>query len=83
MSLRSFALTTLFVASLFAAGAQAHDPALHEPAPAAKAKPTTCEELADTERYSADLTDKALKSRCEAEAKKAKDSQAASEEERG
>lgn len=81
MSQRSFALTTLFVTSLFAAGAQAHDPALHEPAPAAKAKPTTCEELADTERYSADLADKALTSRCDAEAYKAEDNKASTEEE--
>ena len=83
MTLRSLTLTTLFAASLFAAGAQAHDPALHEPAPAAKAKPITCEELADTERYSADLADKALKTTCEAEAKKTKDSKAVTEEERG
>ena len=78
MTLRSLTLTTLF-----AAGAQAHDPALHEPTPATKAKPITCEELADTERYSADLADKALKTTCEAEAKKTKDSKAATEEERG
>lgn len=85
MNLRSLTLTSLFAASLFAAGAQAHDPSLHEPAaPAAKAKPTTCEELADTERFSAELADKALKTRCDAEAKKAgKDIKADSEEERG
>ena len=65
MTLRSLSLTTLFAASLFAAGAQAHDPSLHEPAPAAKAKPTTCEQLADTERYSADMADKSLKTRCD------------------
>lgn len=68
MTLRSLTLTTLFATSLFAAGAQAHDPSLHEPAPAAKLKPTTCEEMADTARYSADLADKALKTRCDAEA---------------
>lgn len=83
MTLRSLSLTTLFAASLFTAGAQAHDPSLHEATPAAKAKPITCEELADTERYSADLADKALKARCDAEAKKAEDSKAKTEEERG
>lgn len=71
MALRSLSLTTLFAASLFATGAQAHDPSLHEPAPAPKAKPTTCEELADTRYFSADLADKALKARCKAEAEKA------------
>ena len=86
MTLRSLTLATLFAASLFAAGAQAHDPSLHEPAPVAKAKPTTCEELADTARYSASLADKALKTRCEAEAKdakEAKDSKEVAEEELG
>lgn len=83
MTLRCLTLTTLFAASLFATGAQAHDPSLHEAAPAAKAKPITCKELADTERYSADLADKALKARCDAEAKKAKDSKSETEEERG
>ncbi|WP_298855379.1 hypothetical protein [uncultured Aquimonas sp.] len=82
MTLRSLALTTLFAASLFAAAVQAHDPSLHESIPVAKAKPITCEELADTERYSADLADKALKATCEAEARKAKDSKADTEEER-
>jgi hypothetical protein len=82
MTLRTLSLTTLFAASLFAAGAQAHDPSLHaEHAPVAKAKPITCEELADTERYSADLADKALKERCEAEAEQAEAAEA--EEERG
>ena len=71
MTLRSLPLTTLFAASLFAVGAQAHDPALHEPAPTPKAKPITCEELSDTQRFSAELVDKALKTQCEAEAKKA------------
>lgn len=83
MTLRSLSLTTLFAAALFAANAQAHDPSLHEPAPVAKAKPTTCEELADTQRFSAELADKKLKTRCEAEAKKAKDSKQVTEQERG
>jgi hypothetical protein len=58
MNLRSLSLTTLFVAALFATGANAHDPSLHE-LPAPKAKPTTCLELADTTRFSAELADKA------------------------
>lgn len=70
MTLRSLFLTSLFAASLFAAGAQAHDPSLHAPAPTAKAKPTNCEELADTRRFSADLADDALKTHCETEAAK-------------
>lgn len=68
MNLRSLPLTTLFAASLVAAGAHAHDPSLHE-LPAPKTKPTTCLELADTTRYSAELADKELKTKCEAEAK--------------
>jgi hypothetical protein len=52
----------------------AHDPALHaDAAPAkqvAKPKPSTCEQLADSSRYSVDLKDaqtKALKERCDAQ----------------
>ncbi len=58
---------------LAATSAAAHDPRFHEPevqTPPAKAKPTTCAQLADTRRYSNDLTDpdiKALKTRCDAE----------------
>ncbi len=54
--------------------ASAHDPALHaDPAPSAapKAKPTTCEQLADRSKFKVDLNDaqtKALKERCEAQA---------------
>jgi len=54
--------------------ASAHDPALHaDPAPTAapKAKPTTCEQLADRSKFKVDLNDaqtKALKERCEAQA---------------
>jgi len=70
MSMHSLTLTALFAVSLFAKGVQAHDPALHE-LPVVKAKPTTCEQLADTERYSAELADKALNSKCEAEGKPA------------
>ena len=53
--------------------ASAHDPALHaDPAtPAApKAKPTTCEQLADRSKFKVDLNDaqaKALKERCDAQ----------------
>ncbi len=69
MSMRSLSVTSLFVAFLFAASAQAHDPSLHE-LPAAKAKHTTCEQLADTKRYSAELADKALKTKCDADEKR-------------
>lgn len=68
-----FALTTA-ASILFATTiAAAHDPRFHEPEeqmPPAKAKPTTCAQLADSRRYSNDLTDpdiKALKARCDAE----------------
>ena len=63
----------LFSMSLFTT-ASAHDPALHaDPAPPAapKAKPTTCEQLADRSKYKVDLKDaqtKALKERCDAQA---------------
>lgn len=68
--------------ALVAASAAAHDPRLHEPAtqaPPAKAKPTACAQLADTQRYSNDLTDpdiKALKAKCDAAAKAADNVQA-------
>ncbi len=71
MKLRFLCLTTLFSASLFAAGANAHDPSLHE-LPAPKVKPTTCAELADTKRFAAELAEKALTTKCEAEARSAK-----------
>ena len=64
-----FALSIAFIA----ASAAAHDPRFHEPeyqAPPAKLKPTTCAQLADTQRYSSDLTNpdiKALKTKCDAE----------------
>lgn len=73
MTLRSLSLTTLFAASLFAASADAHDPSLHEQASAPKAKPGTCEELADSQRFSAEQADKALKTQCEADAEKAQE----------
>jgi hypothetical protein len=62
--------------TLFAPSASAHDPIELEPtmsAPAAKAVPTTCEQLADPTKYSNDSANpdiKALKMRCDA-AKKA------------
>jgi hypothetical protein len=62
--------------ALFVVSAGAHDPSEFErtiSAPAAKAVPTTCEQLADPTRYSNDVTNpdiKALKTRCDA-AKKA------------
>jgi hypothetical protein len=74
MKLRFLSLTMLAASALaFASALQAHDPSLHEPTPT-KAKPATCAELADTQRYSRDLTDpdiKALSVRCEASKKAA------------
>lgn len=70
--------TSLLAASLafISLAANAHDPKLHEhdSLPPAKAKPATCAELADTRRYSNDMTDadiKALKAKCDAEKKAA------------
>ncbi len=76
MKLRFLSLSMITASALaFASTLQAHDPSLHEPAPTpTKAKPTTCAELADTQRYSRDLTDrdvKALSVRCEASKKAA------------
>lgn len=66
-------LSTVAVAStLFVGSAVAHDPSEFEraiSAPAAKAVPTTCEQLADPAKYSNDVTNpeiKALKTRCDA-----------------
>jgi hypothetical protein len=74
MTLRSVLLSAVVVsASFLALSAQAHDPRLHEAAAAEpKAKPTTCAQLADTQKYSSDLADadiKALKAKCNAEKK--------------
>jgi hypothetical protein len=82
MSMRPLSLTALFALSLFAKCALAHDPALHE-LPVAKAKPTTCEQLADTERYSAELADKVLKSKCEAQEKPAPKAEKAKSDDKG
>lgn len=82
MKLRSLSLAALIAATLFAAGASAHDPSLHE-LPAPKAKPSTCGELADTKRYAAALADKALTTKCEAEAKDAKKDESAKAAEKG
>ena len=78
MNLRSMTLFTLTAsASLFAMNVHAHDPSLHEehkPQATAKPKPANCTQLADTNRYSSDLSDpaiKALKERCDAEKKAA------------
>lgn len=76
MTLRSLFLTALSASALSMASlAQAHDPKLHDDyVPPPKAKPTTCAQLADTTRYSNDVTDpdiKALKTRCDAEKKAA------------
>ncbi len=74
MTLRSLFLSAAFISSvLLTFAAQAHDPSLHEPryvAPPVKAVPTTCTQLADTQRYSNDVTKpeiKKLKTRCDAE----------------
>lgn len=65
--------TSLLAASFafISLAANAHDPSLHEQdsLPPAKAKPATCAQLADTQRYSNDVTDadiKALKAKCDA-----------------
>jgi hypothetical protein len=74
MNPRSLSMIALITAALCATGALAHDPSLHAP-PVTKAKPTTCAQLADTQRYSAELADKALKLKCDAEAKAARKEQ--------
>lgn len=73
MTLRSlFVSTALLSSGLLASTVQAHDPSLHEPqyvSPPAKVVPTTCAQLADTQRYSNDVAKpdiKALKIRCDA-----------------
>lgn len=72
MTLRSLSLSAFAVSALLLAiSAHAHDPSEHEPSqvPTPTAKPATCAQLADTQRYSNDLTDpdvKALKARCDA-----------------
>jgi hypothetical protein len=63
-------------ASILTMNARAHDPSLHDEMQAPKSMPkaTTCKQLADTEHYSADLTDpdiRTLKARCDAEKKAA------------
>lgn len=74
MNPRSFVRPATAVALLaLALPAFAHDPGLHEPEEA-KAKPTTCEQLADRDHYSNDLSDpdiKALKDQCDAARKPA------------
>lgn len=74
LQFRPFAALAIFCVLAFSA--QAHDPSLHEPAPAvaAKAKPTTCAQLADAKRYDVESDDaavKALKARCAAPKKAA------------
>lgn len=71
----NYLFVAALAASLLPVTAFAHDPSLHEEnKPKTLPKPTTCKELADTEHYSADLTDKdikALKAKCDAEKKAA------------
>lgn len=75
MKLRHTLLLAISLAFI-SLGANAHDPSLHEQnrLPPAKAKPATCAQLADTQRYSNDVTDaeiKALKAKCDAQKKPA------------
>lgn len=66
LNLAAVAASALLVATT----AVAHDAHRHDASgPQAKAKPTTCAQLADRERYSNDLADadiKALKAKCDA-----------------
>lgn len=65
MSLR---ILSTFASLAFAATAFAHDPEFHQ-LQVPKLKPTTCEQYADRETYSNDLSDpdiKALKDGCDA-----------------
>jgi hypothetical protein len=69
MKLRLFAASSV-LATLFAIPASAHGIDEHGPSSAAgKIVPTTCEQLADTQRYSNDTSNpdiRALKKRCDA-----------------
>ncbi|MGS1119866.1 hypothetical protein [Rhodanobacter sp. UC4436_H3] len=74
MIFRSLLIAVATCASVASMTALAHDPRLHEaaqaPVTAKKAKPATCTELADVQRYSNDVSVpdiKALKARCDAE----------------
>ena len=72
MNTRFLLVASLTAAALSLSGSShAHDPRLHfDEASTPTAKPETCTQLADTERYSNDVTDpdiKALKTRCEVE----------------
>ncbi|HBK47420.1 MAG TPA: hypothetical protein DDZ67_13500 [Xanthomonadaceae bacterium] len=69
MNIRSIVLAVVVVASSASTLATAHGPNGHEPAPAKKPKPTTCEQLADAAKYDGAATDPAtrdLKASCEA-----------------
>ena len=78
MTLRSLFVSTLVTSALIlAASASAHDPSLHDDyvPPPVKAKPASCEQLADNEHFSNNMMDpdiKALKARCDAEQKDVK-----------
>lgn len=80
MTLRSLFVSAIGASVLLlAASAHAHDPSLHGDyvPPVTKAKPMTCDQLADNEHYSNNMGDagiKALKAKCDAE-KKAADEQ--------
>lgn len=73
MKLGSMLLSVATTCGLLTFSASAHDPSEFDrmfPAPASLAIPTTCEQLADSDRYSTDETHadiKTLKARCDAE----------------
>lgn len=77
MTLHSFSVSAIATAALLlAASAHAHDLTLHDDyvPPVAKAKPITCDQLADNEHYSNNMGDadtKALKAKRDAEKKTA------------
>ena len=77
MKMHSMVLSVVALsATVMAMNVRAHDPSLHDEMQAPKSMPkaATCKQLADTEHYSADLTDpsvRALKAKCDAEKKAA------------
>ena len=77
MTLRSLFVSAIAASAvLLAASAHAHDPSLHDDyvPPVTKAKPVTCDQLADNVHYSNNIGDadiKALQAKCDAEKKAA------------
>ena len=80
MSPRSLFLCATLAITLVALSAQAHDTTQY-PMRTPKQKPTTCGQLADTERYSVYQAERELRERCEADAKAAEADRAATEAE--